>query len=82
MSTTTETTTNLPKFLRIDSNPEDKANVQNLRSRFKISEKQLVHALLTLASNHDAQLLGICLKLQKEAEDAKKAARSPEAATV
>ena len=82
MSATTETTTNLPKFLRIDSNPEDKANVQNLRSRFKISEKQLVHALLTLASKHDAQLLGICLKLQKEAEDAKKAARSPEAATI
>lgn len=80
-TTTTETTATLPKFLRIDSNPEDKAEVQSLRARFSVSEKQLVHALLILANSHPAHLLSTCNKIREKSEKvskSKKSARSVE----
>lgn len=70
------TTNTLPKFVKLDSTPEDKALVQSLRSRFDVTEKGLISALLLLAKNHDAELLKVCSALQEEQAKLKKAAKA------
>lgn len=78
MNTTTETAIALPKFVKIDATAEDKGLIQKLRNRFDVTEKQLVHALLLLASKHDAELLKNCntilddVQIQRSAEKAAK----------
>jgi hypothetical protein len=73
----TETTiATLPKFVKIDSTPEDKGLVQKLRNRFDVSEKQLVSALLLLASKHEAQLLEICNTILDDVQAQKATAKA------
>ena len=70
------TTNTLPKFAKLDATAEDKALVQSLRSRFDVTEKGLISALLLLAKNHDAELLKVCSVLQEEQAKLKKAAKA------
>lgn len=72
----TATTTNLPKFAKLDATAEDKALVQSLRSRFDVTEKSLISALMLLAKNHDAELLKVCTALQEAQANLKKAAKA------
>ena len=70
------TTNTLPKFAKLDASAEDKALVQSLRSRFDVTEKNLISALLLLAKNHDGELLNVCSALQEEQAILKKAAKA------
>ena len=69
-------TNTLPKFAKLDATAEDKALVQSLRSRFDVTEKGLISALLLLAKNNDAELLKVCSALQEEQAKLKKAAKA------
>ena len=81
MNTTTETAIALPKFVKIDATAEDKGLIQKLRNRFDVTEKQLVHALLLLASNHDAELLKNCITILDDVQAQRAAAKAEKKAT-
>jgi len=81
MNTTTETAIALPKFVKIDATAEDKGLIQKLRNRFDVTEKQLVSALLLLASKHDQQLLDICNTILDDVQAQRAAAKAEKKAT-